>query len=165
MRGNVIRTVLFCGGKPENVIVFVDRSPYCTQRVMAVGQRIRYGKTGKTARFRRLNDAHISNIVRGDRVKPKFQLFSVARIVRAQNFAAHRRADCFFLFIGSHKRAVFAHEFSFYIINALLNQLNHTSSSEDVICLIISFFCVFFKQTKAHLRKSREIIFPVPQTS
>ena len=41
MRGNVNATIAFCTGQSEHMVILVDSSSYCAQRVMAVGQYVR----------------------------------------------------------------------------------------------------------------------------
>ena len=41
MRWNVNTPVAFCTGQSKHMVILVDSSPYCTQRVMTVGQYVR----------------------------------------------------------------------------------------------------------------------------
>ena len=42
MRRYVNTTIFLCTGETKHVVIFVDGSAYCTERVMAVGQYIWY---------------------------------------------------------------------------------------------------------------------------
>ena len=51
------------------MIVFIDRTAYRAQRIVAVGQHIGNGKSGQSRCPRRLYDTHESDIVRSQFIK------------------------------------------------------------------------------------------------
>ncbi|MPM71505.1 hypothetical protein SDC9_118470 [bioreactor metagenome] len=61
--GHIGAAVLFGGGQREGVVILVDRPAHRAQAVVAVGQHIGHGEGLKAAGPRRLNDAHIGNIM------------------------------------------------------------------------------------------------------
>ena len=87
-----IDAAIFLGtGQSKHVVIFVDRSPYRTQRIVAVGQHIGDGEFLKPGRPRRLDDPYEGNIVRRQLIKFDLKLFHVpGSIMRLQNPVSHR---------------------------------------------------------------------------
>ena len=69
--------VLLGSRETENVVVFVDSTTDCAQRVMAVGHRIRQGEFLKTTGASRLDDAHVGDVVRCHCVEANAHLLSL----------------------------------------------------------------------------------------
>ena len=91
VRGHVDSPVFFHGGKPEDVIVFVDGAAHRAERIVAVGERIGQGELFQPARLRGLNDSDVSDVVRNELVKGDLQLPGIPRaVVRLQNAAGYR---------------------------------------------------------------------------
>ncbi len=84
--GRYINTaVLLCGGQAEQMVVFIDGAAYGAQRVMAVGQYIGKGEFRQTACPGCLDDAHIRNIMRCQRIKFDLQLRFRTDVMSRQN--------------------------------------------------------------------------------
>ena len=87
MRGHEDTAVLLGGRKAEKMIVLVDGSTHGAKAVVTVGQGVGYGKFRKPAGPRRLDNAHIGDVVRRHGVKADAQHIFPFRgcVVRGKN--------------------------------------------------------------------------------
>ena len=91
VRRHVRPAVFFGRGKAEHVIVFVDGAAHRAQGIVAVGHGVRQREFLQPAGLRRLYDADVSDVVRGDLVEFYLQFPVVSRnVVRRENFIRHR---------------------------------------------------------------------------
>ena len=91
MRRYIDTAVLLGTGQTEHVIVFIDRTAYRAQRIVAVGQHIGNGKSGQSRCPRRLYDTHESDIVRSQFIKSDLKPVHVSgSIMRLKNTVSHR---------------------------------------------------------------------------
>ena len=58
------------------MVVFIDGTADRTERIMAICKRIRKRKFLQPARFRRLDDADICDVMRSDRIKFKLEVLA-----------------------------------------------------------------------------------------
>ena len=65
MRWYIDSTVFLCTSKPKHMIIFIDRSTHCAERIMAVRQDIRNREFFQAGCSCRLNDSNKCNIMRG----------------------------------------------------------------------------------------------------
>ncbi len=73
MGWNVDPAVLPGRREPESVVVLVDGAAYSTQGVVAVGEDVGQRKLAHAGGPCRLDDAHIGDVVRRDRVEPDME--------------------------------------------------------------------------------------------
>ena len=69
VRRDIDTAVLLCGGEAEHVVVLIDGAAHRAQGVVAVGHGIRNREFLETAGARRLDDAHIRDVVGNHRIK------------------------------------------------------------------------------------------------
>ncbi len=91
MRRHINPAVMLRAGKPEYMIVLVDRSADCAEAVVAVRKHVRHREFLQAAGTRRLNNADKGDVMGGQPVKPQLEFFHAARgVVRFQNAVGHR---------------------------------------------------------------------------
>ncbi len=128
MRGNIISAVFFRGGKPEEVVVLIDRSAHGAERIMAVGERIRNGEFFKSACLRRLDNTDVSNIVRSQFVELQFQRSVLFGSVGTQDRTGDRAVHRLFLFFRSHKGVRLFDDLPFEVVRTRFDQFHHIRS-------------------------------------
>ena len=77
MRRNIDTAVLLRTGQSKHVVIFIDRTADCTQRVMAVGQNIRDREFLQSGCSRSLDDSDKGNVVRSQLVKFDLKLLHI----------------------------------------------------------------------------------------
>ena len=133
MRRYINTAVFFCTGKSKHMVIFIDRSAYCTQRVMAVCQYIGNREFFQTGRSGRLNNSYKGNIMRCQFIEFNLQFFHVTgSIVSFQNSICHRIFRC--LFPGYRlSHAVFFYDImAVYKINTAFVQFHNSSSIHKI---------------------------------
>ena len=89
--GHIDAAVSLGGGQAEDMVVLIDGAAHGTQAVVAVGQHIGYRETLQTGGARRLDNAHIGNVVGDQTVKADAHLIRrAALIVGAQDLIGNR---------------------------------------------------------------------------
>ena len=129
VRGHIVAAVLLCGGEPEHVVVLVDGAAHRAQGIMAIGERVGNGEFFKPARLRRLDNAHVCDIVRGDRIETDAEVLLVARVVRLQNGIGEGVFDRRLLLIRSKERLRLFDDAPFRVIDALFDEFDHAAVS------------------------------------
>ena len=83
-------------GEREHVVILVDRSADCAERVVAVGQDVRHRELLHTGSSRCLDDADIGDIVAGHGIEFHFQMLHIAgAVVGCQDSVCHRALQRF----------------------------------------------------------------------
>ena len=120
-----VRAVLFRRGKAEHVVVFVDGAPHRAQGIVAVGERIGKRKFFEPARLRRLNDADVGDVVRGDRIEFDLQIRFVSPVMLFENAVRHGALASRFLFRRRQKRLIFLDQRAAHVVTAAANEFDH----------------------------------------
>ena len=82
MGGHIVAAVLLRRRKPEDMVVLVDGAAHRAQRIVAVGERVGDGEGLEPARLGGLDDADVSDVVRGERIEAKAERLVRAAVVR-----------------------------------------------------------------------------------
>ena len=100
MRWQIDSAIFLCCCKSKYMIIFVDRSSYCTKAVMTTGKYIRKWEFFDSRGSGCLNNSNISQVMTGDRIKFNLQiLFVFSNIMRLQNIIGNRSGFVLFFFI------------------------------------------------------------------
>ena len=91
MRRYIHAAIFLCTCQSKHMIIFIDRTANCTQRIVAISQDIRNRKFFQSGCSRSLYNTDKCNVVRCQLIKLNLQPFHIARcIVRFQNAVSHR---------------------------------------------------------------------------
>ena len=107
------------------MVVLVDGTADRTERIVAVGQRIRERELLKSARLRRLDDADVGDVVRRDRIELELKVLLVSDVVFFQDLIGHRAALCRRLLLTRQKGAVFFDQRSAHVVATASDQSYH----------------------------------------
>ena len=121
---NIDAAIFLRSRQSEHMVVFVYRSTYCTQRVVAVGHSVRNRKLFQSAGTCRLNDTYISDVVRHHGIEAYAHLlaFATINIVSAENLISN---SLFSRFIGSRHTCI---------------ALDYMSPIEEIYSMIDKFY-------------------------
>ncbi len=97
MRRHINTAVLLCAAKTKHMVVFINRTAYRAQRIVAVCENIRHRKPFKPRSPGSLDNSHKSNIMGSQLVELDFQPVHIpGRIVFFQNTISNRPLPCLF---------------------------------------------------------------------
>ena len=77
---NIDTAVLLRGGEAEHVVVLVDGTAHRAQGVVAVGHRVRERELVETAGARRLDNAHVGDVVGNHRIETDAHFLALAAV-------------------------------------------------------------------------------------
>ena len=128
MRRHIDTAVFFRTGQSKHVIIFVNSTAHCTERIMTVGQHIRNGESFQTGSSRRLDNTHKCDIVRCELIKLNLQFFHIiGSIVLLQNTISNGILFSFFTGYRKVSRCLFHKLISIHQKYALVMQFNHNN--------------------------------------
>ena len=153
VRGHIDAAVLVRRRQRKHVVILIDRAAHRAQAVVAVGEHIRHRERLHARRARRLDDAHVRDVVAGQAVKAHAQVLHIpAFVVRLQN-AIGDRALLGLLLAGAqarlrlHLRRVGVDVLAVHQVNAAIVQFDHVlrlllpKYTDKTECLSASVLC------------------------